>query len=62
MIGSDAVWPVQQLDPWDEPDTGWENLDRFLDFHRGWLTGLPPEMAERIALTNALAFFGASSR
>lgn len=57
MIGSDAVWPVEQLNPWDEPDTGWRHLDRFLDFHRGWLAALPPEVAERVALTNALRFF-----
>jgi hypothetical protein len=58
MIGSDAVWPVEQLDPWDESDTGWEHIDRFLDFHRRWLAALPPEMAKRIALSNAMEFFG----
>jgi hypothetical protein len=57
MIGSDAVWPVEQLDPWDEPDTGWEHVDRFLNFHRRWLEDLPPEIAERIAVGNALEFF-----
>lgn len=61
MIGSDAVWPVEQLDPWDEPDSGWEHVDQFLDFHRRWLAALPSGMAERIAMRNALEFFGTPS-
>ena len=31
MTGSDPVWPVAQLNPWDEPDTGWERLGQFIN-------------------------------
>ena len=58
MTGADALWPVEQLHPWDEPDSGWQKLDQFVAFHRGWLDRLPPEVAEKIRLTNALRFFG----
>ena len=57
MIGSDPVWPVEQLNPWDEPDTGWQELVRFLDFHRQWLSYLPNEIEEKVRLSNAKAFF-----
>ena len=57
MIGSDPVWPVEQLNPWDEPDTGWVELPRFMDFHRHWLQQLPPDKAEAIRQGNALRFF-----
>ena len=26
MLGSDPVWPVDQLDRWDEADSGWQNF------------------------------------
>jgi len=61
MTGSDAVWPVDQLNAWYEADTGWQRLDQFLEFHRGWLAGLPPAVAERVRLQNALPFFGRES-
>ena len=57
MIGSDPVWPVEQLDPWDEPDTGWQELSRFLDFHREWLTQLPAEVAQKVRYKNAINYF-----
>ena len=58
MIGSDPVWPVEQLNPWDEPDTGWHELPRFLTFHRTWLADLPPREASAIRWENARRFFG----
>ena len=58
MTGSDPVWPVAQLNPWDEPDTGWERLGQFINFHRRWISALPAEVGERIRLKNALEFFG----
>jgi hypothetical protein len=58
MIGSDPVWPVDRLNPWDEPDTGWQELPRFLDFHRAWLATLPPQQADAIRWQNAQKFFG----
>ncbi|CAA6823043.1 MAG: Unknown protein [uncultured Thiotrichaceae bacterium] len=57
MVGSDTVWPVEQLDAWDVADTGWQELGKFWDFHRSWLKQLPPEVAKKIMHTNALHFF-----
>lgn len=57
MVGSDPVWPVEQLNPWDEADTGWQELKRFLGFHRQWLNKLPEAIAVKVRLQNAKAFF-----
>lgn len=57
MTGSDPVWPPGSLHRWDVADSGWERLGQFLDFHRSWLERLPPELARRIRLENALAFY-----
>lgn len=57
MVGSDPVWPVEQLNPWDEPDTGWQELHRFLDFHRQWLKQLPEAVADKVRLQNGQQFF-----
>lgn len=57
MVGSDPVWPVEQLDAWDASDTGWDELGRFVGFHRQWLADLPAEAAEKIRWSNAAAFF-----
>jgi predicted TIM-barrel fold metal-dependent hydrolase len=59
MIGSDPVWPVENLDSWDQADTGWQEYRRFIDFHRAWMSRLPPELEQKVRLTNALAFFRA---
>lgn len=58
MVGSDPVWPVDQLDAWDRDDTGWQEYARFIDFHRRWLAELPDGLARRIAIDNARALFG----
>ncbi len=58
LIGSDPVWPVERLDSWDEADTGWQQYGRFVEFHRNWLKALPPELEEKLRLTNALRLFG----
>jgi hypothetical protein len=58
LVGSDPVWPVERLDSWDEADSGWQQYGRFLDFHRTWLKALPPELEEKLRLTNALRLFG----
>jgi len=57
MTGSDTVWPVEQAHQWDQPDTGWQQLGRFLDFHRRWIQSLPDDLAEKVRLTNALQFY-----
>jgi predicted TIM-barrel fold metal-dependent hydrolase len=58
MVGSDPVWPVEQLDRWDVADTGWRELGRFWDFHRAWLRQLPDAAASKIGCENAVALFG----
>jgi len=62
MVGSDPVWPVEQLDAWDRDDTGWEDLGRFWRFHRDWLKQLPDGVARRIACRNAVRVFGREGR
>ena len=58
MVGSDPVWPVEQLDRWDVADTGWRELGRFWAFHRAWLRQLPDATARKIGCENAVALFG----
>jgi hypothetical protein len=58
MIGSDPVWPVEQLDGWDQADSGWQEYARFIAFHRGWLRQLDARTARRVGLGNAAQFFG----
>jgi hypothetical protein len=62
MTGSDPVWPVDQLDRWDEDDSGWQELGRFWNFHRRWLAQLPDDVARRIGCGNAVDLFGLSGR
>lgn len=57
MVGSDTVWPVDRIDSWDEPDTGWQKLGEFWGFHRAWLAQLPKDVAKKIGHENALRFF-----
>ncbi len=61
IVGADAVWPVEQLDAWDEADTGWQEYARFMDFHRSWLARLPAPVGRKIRLENALRLFGRSA-
>jgi predicted TIM-barrel fold metal-dependent hydrolase len=57
MTGSDPIWPVEFRDNWDTPDTGWDMMDELIEFHRRWLGALPADLAEKIRLRNAQAFF-----
>jgi len=57
MVGSDPVWPVENLDSWDQSDTGWQEYGRFVAFHRHWLGLLPSALADKIRLENAQQFF-----
>lgn len=57
MLGSDPVWPVDQLDRWDEPDTGWQELERFWNWHRSWLEQLPESVKLKISCINAVKLF-----
>ena len=62
MVGSDPVWPVDRLNPWDEPDSGWQELPRFIAFHRQWLDQLPADAARAIRWDNANRFFARRGR
>jgi predicted TIM-barrel fold metal-dependent hydrolase len=53
MIGSDAVWPVEQMHSWFQADSGWPMVGEFLDFHRRWISGLPEDVQQGILLGNA---------
>lgn len=57
MVGSDPVWPVERLNPWDEADTGWTELPRFIAFHRTWLDELPAATGAAVRWDNARRFF-----
>ena len=57
MVGSDTVWPVEQMDSWDQADTGWQELGRFWGFHRSWLAQLPEGVAQKIRMDNAMKLF-----
>jgi hypothetical protein len=57
MIGADPVWPIEYLHSWDEPDTGWDRYNDFLNFHRRWLDKLPRKLANGIRYDNAHRFF-----
>ena len=57
LIGSDTVWPVDRLDSWDEPDTGWEKLRDFLAFHRRWASFLPQAIRDRVLRGHARELF-----
>ncbi|HDP88590.1 MAG TPA: hypothetical protein ENN42_01320 [Thioalkalivibrio sp.] len=53
IVGADPVWPVYNKHAWDEPDTGWDKLEFFLDFHRRWISDLPEEIQDDIQVENA---------
>lgn len=56
MTGTDPVWNVRRGQTWDQADEGWNHYDMLLEFHRQWLKQLPPEVEEKIRLTNARRF------
>jgi hypothetical protein len=57
MIGSDPVWPIENRNPWDEADTGWDRLDELIQFHQHWLAKLPPDLAQKLRVENARRFY-----
>lgn len=56
MTGTDPVWSVRKGQRWDAADDGWDHFEELLAFHRNWLAQLPPEVEEKIRLTNAQRF------
>ncbi len=57
MLGADAVWPVEQMNPWDEPDSGWQHLGEFWQGHEQWLKQLPEDIRIKVELLNATGYF-----
>jgi predicted TIM-barrel fold metal-dependent hydrolase len=57
MVGSDPVWPVDKGSSWDEPDSGWRELGRFINFHRQWLSFMPEDVEKKIRWENAQTWF-----
>jgi predicted TIM-barrel fold metal-dependent hydrolase len=57
MTGSDPLWPVEFRNNWDTPDTGWQQLDELIQYHRRWLACLPATVEPRVRLENAREFF-----
>jgi len=57
MIGTDPVWPIEDRNHWDEPDTGWDKLAELVRFHHRWLSRLPPDLARKLRVENARQFY-----
>ncbi|MCG6873120.1 MAG: amidohydrolase [Gammaproteobacteria bacterium] len=57
LSGSDPVWPVDGLNNWDQPNTGWQQMDRWYAFHRRWLKDLDPALSRRIRIENPRALY-----
>jgi len=57
MLGTDPVWNAQQVNRWDDADTGWSHYRDLIDYHRNWLAELPEDVEKKIRLDNALQFF-----
>ena len=56
--GTDPVWSVTRTQSWDMADDGWDHFEKLQDYHRKWLEDLPPDVEERVRLTNASRFLG----
>jgi hypothetical protein len=57
MTGTDPVWSVRKGQRWDAADDGWDHFEELLQFHRSWLSQLPPHVEEKIRINNAKRFF-----
>lgn len=60
MLGSDPYYYEGDV-TWDAPNTGWNHVDEVLGFHRRWLGALPTDIQRKIALENAIRYFGLSA-
>lgn len=54
MTGTDPVWGNNEDNRWVSGDEAWEHYSQIIEWHRHWLKQLPPEVEEKIRLTNAL--------
>lgn len=56
LTGTDPVWSVRKGQRWEAADDGWDHFEELLAFHRNWLAQLPPDVEEKIRMTNAKRF------
>jgi predicted TIM-barrel fold metal-dependent hydrolase len=57
MTGTDPVWGSNDENRWVNADEAWDHYTQIIEWHRFWLKQLPPEVEEKIRLTNARNFF-----
>ncbi len=57
MVGTDPVYPVDQLTHWEVENTGWQRIGDFIAYHRRWLRRLPVPLEKKLRLGNAQRFF-----
>lgn len=57
MVGTDPVSGGHEVYTWYEADDGWNHYGELYEYHRSWMDQLPPEVEEKIRLTNARRFF-----
>jgi hypothetical protein len=57
MVGIDPVWNAHQVYRWYEADQGWKHYAQLHNYHRTWMQQLPPEVEQKLRLTNAQRFY-----
>lgn len=60
MLGSDPGY-YEGIATWDSANTGWDYVSEVLDFHRRWLSSLPANISQKLALQNAINFYRLSA-
>jgi predicted TIM-barrel fold metal-dependent hydrolase len=53
ITGTDPVWKVTRTQTWDQADDGWDYFEQLIDYHRGWIAELPPQVQLKVAYENA---------
>ncbi len=56
MTGTDPVWGNSEDNRYANADEAWDHYTQLIEWHRNWLKQLPPEVEEKIRLTNARKF------
>jgi hypothetical protein len=60
MLGSDPYY-YEGTATWEKANTGWNHVSEVLAFHRRWLSALPVDVREKLALGNAVKFYRLST-
>ena len=56
MLGSDPYY-YEGTATWEGANTGWNHVTEVLAFHRRWLSQLPVDVRQKLALGNAVRFY-----